>query len=248
MPHSDLFPRCEETLNGLINSIAQDGVLDSVKIWKGHDVVIDGHSRLTVAHSLGIPLAKIPFMEIEAPTLDKAMETGVTINVTRRALDREQMTALCITLRKEYEWSIRRIALVLVMAKSTVQRYLGESDDPDLPQRIVGIDGKSRPATAPAKAEPEQTEASTVPSGTVEADATSNSDPDDPDIAKLEGEWGGDKEEVPEASEKETNLKNALLSLGRLTRAIDNLGLMTPQAMSSLQYLKTLIEQHRKAA
>jgi hypothetical protein len=255
MPHADLFPKCQETWDGLTLDISESGVLDPVKAWKGQGdfsggvYIIDGHSRLLIAHSLKIPLAEIPFHYIDAETLDQAMEKGVRMNVNRRALDRHQMADLCVKLRKECEWSERRIAQVLSLSKTTVHSHLEGSTDPDLPQMIVGDDGKRYPSKQPPSDKSPGPRGPGVEASDIQADRVTPDDnsADDPEIAKLEGEWGGRKEE-PAVSEKETHLKNALLALGRLTRAIDNLGLMTPQVMTSLQYVKTSIENHRKAA
>jgi hypothetical protein len=254
MPHRTLFPKCQETRDALVLDIRANGVMDPVKLWKdGPDceVVVDGHTRLEIANSLRIPLANITFHYIEAKTLSEAMEKGVRMNVTRRALDREQIAELCVKLRKEYEWSLGRIAEVICIPKTTVHRYLEGYSGDDLPTEVKTADGRSYPSKPKKPKKPKKENPSIVPNGTMPTEdgtaETPNQPPeeDDPSVAALEGEWGGD--DVPVVNAKDSALKLAIQSLAGLLRSLKQLGILNDRHREILQEVRDDIESCRNS-
>lgn len=69
---SSLFPNASASADKeLRRSIAKGGVLDPIKVWKGHDIIVDGHRRYAICVELGIdpPVLELEFAdtaEVEA--------------------------------------------------------------------------------------------------------------------------------------------------------------------------------------
>jgi len=149
VPHIDLLPpHTAEELAAIKGSIARVGVLDPIKVVKGRNLVIDGHTRLTIARELGIPLKQVPFREIDADD-DIATMMAVFCNTVRRNLDKEAKARLARELRRRCHWSSSKIATATGFPEATVRRYLAEplqEGEEPLPGAVVGRDGKTYPA------------------------------------------------------------------------------------------------------
>jgi len=111
--------------------------------------VLDGYHRLEICKELGI--TDYPTIIRVGMDDDEKIEHILALNLARRHLRREQRQELVATLRKE-GWSLRRIGETLNVSKSTTARDLATvpNGTVQLPDRIVGKDGKSRPARKPS--------------------------------------------------------------------------------------------------
>jgi transposase-like protein len=83
---------------------------------------------------------------------DEAREIARTLNEDRRQLPREQRREVAVALRQEGH-SQRAIAEALGVNRNTVRSDLQLGDTTQLPDRVIGLDGKNYPASQP-KAQP----------------------------------------------------------------------------------------------
>lgn len=74
----------------LENSIRENGFNPALPIilWKGQDIVVDGHNRLEICQKLGI---KPVFTEQEFKTIEEVKEFMVNLQISRRNLTPEQL-------------------------------------------------------------------------------------------------------------------------------------------------------------
>jgi len=82
---------------------------------------------------------------------DEKLEHILALNLARRHLTREQRQELVTTLRQQ-QWSTRKIAGAVGVSHPTVLSDLstGKNLPVEFPDRIIGKDGKSRPARRPS--------------------------------------------------------------------------------------------------
>lgn len=129
-------------------SIERFGVL--VPVTKDqHGITLDGHHRERLAEQLGKTL---PVRVVVCDGDDERREVARTLNSDRRHLSEDQRRNVVADLRSNGH-SIRAIAGALGVGKSTVDRDLDELSQAGQlkqPERVTGMDGKSRPATRPA--------------------------------------------------------------------------------------------------
>ena len=107
--------------------------------------VLDGHHRLRIAQELGCGYPRIVRHGLsEAQKIDHCL----ALNLARRHLNDEQRAALHATLR-EMGRSLRSIASTTGVSPQTVMRDLSTvpNGTVDFPDRVIGLDGKARPAT-----------------------------------------------------------------------------------------------------
>ena len=109
--------------------------------------VLDGFHRLQICQQHGLDY---PTIIRRGMTEDEKIEHAWKLNLARRHLTREQRQELVLRFRKEGR-STRQIAERLGVSHPTVLGDLatGKNLPVDLPDRIVGKDGKSRPAYKP---------------------------------------------------------------------------------------------------
>src|SRR5262249_23792420 len=150
LSYVELIPRhTDEELESLKLSIQQFGILDPVK-HTPDDVIVDGATRLILAHNLGIPLSQVPMKEVSSETAD---DLAVQLAFAHRAGTRERRVILAHRLR-QLGWSLRRIAKALGVSHESVARYhsepVGDSGVTNVtPERVQGADGKTYAATQP---------------------------------------------------------------------------------------------------
>lgn len=143
-----LPPLTAEEYETLQADIAEHGVLVPVEVDE-YGNVLDGHHRVRACQELGLK----DYPRIVRPGLseEQKFEHALTLNLARRHLTREQRRDVVLTLRQQ-GWSSTRIADRLGVSDQTVLNDLSTSKNlvVDLPSRIVGVDGKNRPAYRPA--------------------------------------------------------------------------------------------------
>ena len=126
-------------------SIEQWGVL--VPVAKDqHGRIIDGHHRARIADELGV---KYTVLIHTVADDDEARELARTLNADRRHLTADQRRDMVAHLRGQGH-SYRAIGATLGVGEATARRDSTASGDAVQPVRVVGLDGKSRPATRPA--------------------------------------------------------------------------------------------------
>lgn len=156
-----LFPALDSATEAALRaSIERFGVLVPVARDQ-HGNTLDGHQRSRIADELGV---KYRVDVHHVADEDEAREIARTLNADRRMLTVEQRREVVAALRSEGH-SLRAIAGAVGVSKSQVADDLSElSSGVQLPDRVRGLDGKSRPARRtvvaaknPAEAERAQT-------------------------------------------------------------------------------------------
>lgn len=149
-----LFPALDPAVEqALRESIARFGVLIPV-VYDQHDRLLDGHNRKRIADELEVDC---PFHIVHVADDQQAEEIVKTINLDRRHFGLEQRREIVVALRASGH-SLRAIAGVVGVDDKTVRNDLATADTSAVPDRIVGRDGKSRPAHRPPISEPAEDE------------------------------------------------------------------------------------------
>lgn len=142
-----ILPELDESARAALRaSIERHGVLLPV-IKDQHGRIIDGHHRTQLAEELGV---ECPVEVWEVADDDQGFELAGTLNLDRRHLSVDQRRRLTVDLRVAGH-SLRAIGKALGVDDKTVRNDLGTADQSAVPERIIGLDGKSRPATRPAR-------------------------------------------------------------------------------------------------
>lgn len=149
-PYANLLPPLnEKDYADLRQDIEQRGVLVAVEIDEYLNV-IDGQHRLMIAAELG--LDHVPF-NVRAGLNDgekQALAWG--LNAHRRHMTREQRQECALKLRQQgmsYRAIGEKLGVDPMTARSDVHSTV-ENSTVELPERVSGKDGKSRPARKPA--------------------------------------------------------------------------------------------------
>lgn len=146
----DALPAAVES--ALRESIQRFGVLVPVAVDQ-HGNVLDGHHRQRIAAELGVEV-RVDVHQVADET--EAREIARTLNSDRRHLTDEQRRDVVAALRSQGH-SLRAIAGAVGVDKRTVQRDItrstGAGAPVEVPDRVVGLDGKQRPATRPPATE-----------------------------------------------------------------------------------------------
>ncbi len=112
--------------------------------------ILDGHHRLRACEELGID--EWPSIIRGDLSEEEKVEHVLSLNLNRRHLTREQLAALEVDLRQQ-GWSYRRIGEKLNRSHEQVRRDVQEATVTDvtveMPDEVVGKDGKTRAATKP---------------------------------------------------------------------------------------------------
>ena len=82
--HSILPQHTGEEMMTLKTSIAERGVIEPAIIWRGHNIIVDGHARIAIAEELGL---HCPVVE-----MDFANETEVILWVIKTHLGRRNLS------------------------------------------------------------------------------------------------------------------------------------------------------------
>ena len=156
MSDFQLFPDLDAaTEAALTESIRRFGVL--VPVAQDQDGrILDGYHRSRIAAALGVRF-RVDVHEVA--DADEAREIAHTLNADRRQLSAEQRRTVVAVLREQGH-SLRAIAGAVGADQRTVQRDLSTAADAAVPDRVVGLDGKSRPARRTVVAAKSQAEAS----------------------------------------------------------------------------------------
>ena len=143
-----LFPALSgHDMTELEESIKERGILVPVIYDIETNEIVDGHHRHEIAQRLGIDE---PFENVRFKNKDDRINFILDINILRRHLTPEQRAEVALTLRG-LGWSQRRIAQKLGVTDTTVSRDLSTATNVEV-DRVVGLDGKSRPAKRRASA------------------------------------------------------------------------------------------------
>ena len=148
-----LPPLSDEEYAGLKADIAAQGVLVPVVIDEGSGEVIEGHHRLrawTELRAEGVKVPDYPKQVVRFANDDDRVAFVLAANLFRRHLGREQRAEVVARLRLE-GWSVRRIAEVLDVGRSTVGDDLEivRNRTIDLPARVGRKGGGTYPARRP---------------------------------------------------------------------------------------------------
>ncbi len=164
VPFADLLPPLTVAqYEALKVDIARRGIVVPV-IVDEHGNIIDGQHRMTIAAELN--LGFVPIKKAQPGLTEKQRrELCHDLNVHRRQLTAEERAATALKMRLSGQ-SFRQIGETLGVShetaradieRATVKNLTVESTGTDelveesLPERITGRDGKSRPATQPAR-------------------------------------------------------------------------------------------------
>lgn len=141
-----LFPVLDAATEAALRaSIERWGVLVPV-VKDQHGSILDGYHRARIADELGIDY---PTTTLTLNSDADRFEIARTLNADRRHMDRDQRIAVEADLR-ENGHSLRAIAGAVGVSEAQVHRDLSTVTDVTVPDRVTGLDGKSRPATRPA--------------------------------------------------------------------------------------------------
>lgn len=123
--HALMFPLSNEAFNELRADIQQNGCRDALVIWKGHNIILDGHNRWRICSSL-----HIPFQTVELAFDDRrAARIWIRKNqLMRRNLNEAQRLELVLANKGELE-AIGRER----MAEGGKRKGLSEMDKPSEP-------------------------------------------------------------------------------------------------------------------
>lgn len=149
-----LFPSLPRAIEDALRaSIQRFGVLVPV-VKDQHGRILDGHHRDRIARALDVVYDS---MTVHVGSEEEAREIALTLNADRRQLTPEQRQEVAVALRKEGH-SYPAIAGALGVSHPTIMRDVAqhEATCPSVqvqPAQVVGLDGKSRPATRPAPPE-----------------------------------------------------------------------------------------------
>jgi ParB-like chromosome segregation protein Spo0J len=129
-------------------SIVKFGVLVPV-VTDQHGNVIDGHHRMRLAEAEQVAY-RTEVIEVESP--EHATELALTLNADRRQLTRDQRREVVAHLR-ELGHSFRAIGNALGVSVATAHADASTVQDRTVavPDRIVGLDGRSRPSKMPKR-------------------------------------------------------------------------------------------------
>ncbi len=141
-----LFPALDGAVeSALRSSIERFGVLVPV-VRDQHGNTIDGHHRARIADQVGV---KYRVDVVSVSSDDEAREIARTLNADRRHLSIEQRREQVAHLRSEGH-SRRAIAGAVGAGVATVHDDLATVRDRTVePDRVRGLDGKSRPSRRP---------------------------------------------------------------------------------------------------
>lgn len=152
----------EEEYEALKQDIAERGVQIPVEYDEDGNI-LDGYHRVRACKELGIE--DWPSVIREGMSEEEKLEHAYKLNVKRRHLSREKKMGVVKQLAEEVtedgdrKYSTRDIADITGIPKSTVSDYfheLSELGQLNLPDKVQGKDGKSRPSTKPKREAPEQ--------------------------------------------------------------------------------------------
>lgn len=150
-PYADLLRRLTVAeYADLKADIEERGVIVPIVLDEENNI-LDGYHRASIAAALG--LEYVPTEIRPGLSVEEKRQLAKVLNTHRRHMspeERAENAALAVKERSEGK-SIREIAAALGVPKSTVHRALSNcpTGTVEFPARIVGKDGRERPATMP---------------------------------------------------------------------------------------------------
>lgn len=93
-----LPPPDPEERQQLEANLEKDGCLDPLKVWAGHQILIDGHNRLEICRRLNIPYSVV---EVELPDRAAVVAWVVAHQLGRRNLNNFQRAELALILKPQ---------------------------------------------------------------------------------------------------------------------------------------------------
>lgn len=134
--------------DALAASIERFGVLVPV-VTDQHGTVLDGHHRKTIADRLKVKY-RVDVITVAGDS--EAREIARTLNSDRRQLSEDQRREVAAELRQQGH-SLRAIGGALGVSDGTIRKDLAAEElrtgTQLAPERVMGLDGKSRPARRP---------------------------------------------------------------------------------------------------
>ena len=95
-----IHPLSPEEYDGLENSIKDNGCRDPLVIWKGQNILIDGHHRYKICDKHNI---KYQIVEQEFDTRSAVKAWIIRNQLGRRNINKYIRSALALQLKAEYE-------------------------------------------------------------------------------------------------------------------------------------------------
>ncbi len=143
----NLFPALDSaTEAALRESIQRFGVLVPV-VRDQHGRTLDGHHRSRLGDEMKVQY-RVDVVNVESD--EQAREIAATLNTDRRQLDATQRRDVVAALREQGH-SLRAIAGAVGVSHEQVRTDVSTVNDLTVPDRVVGLDGKSRPTVVTAK-------------------------------------------------------------------------------------------------
>lgn len=148
--HPILPALSEEEYAALKADIAAHGVLSPIELDEAGNI-LDGHHRVRICREVGIK--DFPSIIRTGLSEQEKIEHMLAVNLARRQMTKAQRQDVVLTLRRQ-QWSSPRIAAALGVSDQTVLNDLKDATSKNLevllPERMIGKDGKHRPAIRPA--------------------------------------------------------------------------------------------------
>lgn len=91
-----LAPLTAEERRGLLESIQEEGVRDPIVVWKGHDIIADGHNRYDICSHFGYEDFKV--VEREWDDIDDVLAWVIKNQLGKRNVTEEQRSDLMARL------------------------------------------------------------------------------------------------------------------------------------------------------
>lgn len=130
LPHRDILPQNVE-LSSLAQSIADDGIQTPIVVDDRSDAVIDGMTRLYVAHELGLDADEIPVKRESFASDAEAWWKALELNANRRQMGVAMRRQMVEDVVERKSWSeprehVTALAKLFGVSKSTISRDLDE--------------------------------------------------------------------------------------------------------------------------
>lgn len=187
-PLADEYPLLEgKPFDELVESIRADGLHEPIEVLKSTGTILDGRNRYRALTVAGITPGQQHFVTVDLPDDDLPRYVEIK-NLLRRHLTqvqqgqrREARIARVAEARKRGE-SLRTIAEKEGVSLGQVQRDIeqatvsGDTVEPES-GKVLGKDGKERPATQPKKPEPVKLAPTPTPDHVVVTESESELEP-----------------------------------------------------------------------
>jgi len=86
-----LAPLTKDEMRGLLESIQEEGVRDPIVVWKGHDIIVDGHNRYKICNDYDYPFETV---ERDFEDIDEVLAWVIKNQIGKRNVTEEQRVNL----------------------------------------------------------------------------------------------------------------------------------------------------------